>query len=704
MQTEGGLGERGTPRGLATDHQTGPQPHITSQFEPKSRASHGLLQLREKGDKRVGTEVCNGAWTGSRAYGLLFEDGGKRKRRGWESSSSDEDDDENETQSEDGDLGEGMAEGDDERAAEGGPRGLKARHGAEQPWLDLQPVDRGLAEAVTNAGIVEQQAGGAEDFAPLKVAIRNEEVVKRRREADFTLLHDDEDNHVDIDEDIDVDIDVDIEEHIDEDNDDRSLEIEIDLDDEEDDEENRVATDEFVDDGGNSDYARVNNNEGTLAESGVPSSERPATTEPAADIEAHEMSPHSLSLCALPCSVEGTPSMHAPTLSIPGPCVDQNGTENFRNTAMCAEIAQVAEIAQIAIRAPMATAAVNNNDRLSQAIMGNECVATIRSMLADFSLGTGFVPGSESTLPPALVCACQDDSARNTDIVAALLEHRADVNEAYRGDGFTPLMQSAKTGNLEMIGLLLEAGADVERVCKDGRSALFVAIEKGRIDMALRLLSSSSGPVDALRIDRGRTALMEAARRGQADVVKALVEHGADVDLVDDRHKTALMLSLEKGVSNKKLLKLLMSETSVNLADETGATPLEVAISKKLASASQILVDAQCELGEYNRKTVGTDQTRTCVPLIHAIVNNAGTLLVRKMLERGASAECAVDGKTALMHAAELGDSQVVSDLIKAGADPLKEHGAGMTALMWAARMGHKSVSRMLMTVMGIGQ
>ena len=197
---------------------------------------------------------------------------------------------------------------------------------------------------------------------------------------------------------------------------------------------------------------------------------------------------------------------------------------------------------------------------------------------------------------------------------------------------------------------------------------------------------------------------MEAARRGQADVVKALVEHGADVDLVDDRHKTALMLSLEKGVSNKKLLKLLMSETSVNLAGETGATPLEVAISKKLASASQILVDAQCELGEYNRKTVGTDQTRTCVPLIHAIVNNAGTLLVRKMLERGASAECAVDGKTALMHAAELGDSQVVSDLIKAGADPLKEHGAGMTALMWAARMGHKSVSRMLMTVMGIGQ
>lgn len=225
----------------------------------------------------------------------------------------------------------------------------------------------------------------------------------------------------------------------------------------------------------------------------------------------------------------------------------------------------------IAVGTPLAAAGWVSADRLALAIMGNDSVADIRNVLAGFAPGTGFAVGSESKLPPALVCACQDHNERNTFIVSALLEHGADVNESYRGDGFTPLIQCAKTGNLEMIELLLEAGADVERVSKDGRSALSVAIGNGRTDMARRLLPPR-GRADALRVDCGRTALMEAARRGQYDVATALVEHGADVDLVDDCQKTALMLSLEEGVSNKKLLKLLMSERSVNLADEMGAT------------------------------------------------------------------------------------------------------------------------------------
>ncbi len=687
MEMEGGDAERSAPRGLGTGDRTGLQTHITSQFEPKSRASHGLLQLREKGDKRVGMEVCNGAWTGGQAYGLLFEDGGKRKRRDWEISSDDEDESENESQHGEGDmdgdvdrdLGDGVAEGKGDQREAGGRRVANASDGAGQPSLAPQPVGCALEEAGEDNGMAEQRMIGANDPVPLKAAGGKEETVEHRLEA---ALAKDEDEDLDVDVDVDGEID----------NDDDSFEIDLEVDDE--DYEDRVASDH----GGNSDHGTINYYGGSLDDRGIPNSEQPGTTQPAADMAAQEMSPHSLSLCALPCSVERTPSMHAPTLSAPSlaPFDHSDGIENPGNALTCDATAN------IAFKAPQATAAGTNNDRLALAIMGQDSVADIKNMLADFAPRTCFAAGAESNLPPALVCACQDHSARNTYIVSALLEHGADVNGSYRGDGFTPLIQCDKTGNLDMIGMLLGAGADVERVCKDGRSALIVAIDKGRTDMALRLLPPR-GRADALRVDRGRTALMKAARRGQADVAAALVEHGADVDLVDDSQKTALMLCLEEGVSNKKLLKLLMSERSVNLADEMGATPLEVAISKKIAAASHLLVDAKCELAEYRRKISGTEETQSCVPLIHAIVHNAGTLLVRKMLERGACPQCAVDGKTALMHAAELGDSQIVSDLIKAGADPLIEHGNGMTALMWAARMGHRSASRVLMAAMGIG-
>ncbi len=698
MEAEGGEAGLGPARGLGADDQTGLQPRITSQFEPKSRASHGLLQLREKGDRRVGTEVCNGAWTGGQAYGLLFEDAQKRKRRDWEISSDDEYESEHESEYEsesqhgdggmDGYVDQPEGKGDQREA--GGRLGAVGCDGAEQPSLDLRPADCAVEKSAEDNGMVELQMGCASNPVTRRGADEKDEV-ERGREAVSA-----KDNDADVDDDIDDD------EEDDEDNDDNDddfeidLEIDLEMDDEEAcEEEDRVATDH----GGNSDLGTTNLCGGPPDDHpGTPNSEQPATTETAADVAAQEISPQSLSLCALPCSAEGTPSMPGPTRSAPSlaPFVHSSGMENPENTST------VNGTTNIAVGTPLAAAGWVSADRLALAIMGNDSVADIRNVLAGFAPGTGFAVGSESKLPPALVCACQDHNERNTFIVSALLEHGADVNESYRGDGFTPLIQCAKTGNLEMIELLLEAGADVERVSKDGRSALSVAIGNGRTDMARRLLPPR-GRADALRVDCGRTALMEAARRGQYDVATALVEHGADVDLVDDCQKTALMLSLEEGVSNKKLLKLLMSERSVNLADEMGATPLEVAVSKKIAAAPQLLVDAQCDLGGYRRKVPGTDETRICFPLIHAIVHNAGTLLVRKMLERGASPQCAVDGKTALMHAAEVGDSQIVSDLIKAGADPLVEHGNRMNALMWAARMGHKSVSRVLMAAMGIG-
>jgi hypothetical protein len=120
-----------------------------------------------------------------------------------------------------------------------------------------------------------------------------------------------------------------------------------------------------------------------------------------------------------------------------------------------------------------------------------------------------------------------------------------------------------------------------------------------------------------------------------------------------------------------------------------------------------MLVDMGCTL--ETRDVTGDDGSRhplgAFVPLIHAIVHQGSTSLVRKMLQRGAPAECHTeDGKTALMYAAELGASQILADLIQFGADVTKEQPGGekWTALMYAARHGNRSACRVLMGAMGI--
>ena len=65
---------------------------------------------------------------------------------------------------------------------------------------------------------------------------------------------------------------------------------------------------------------------------------------------------------------------------------------------------------------------------------------------------------------------------RSTDIATALIDRGANVNAA-NAHGVTPLMIAAARGNMPMLGLLLEAGADPEIKSKAGKKAVDIARE-----------------------------------------------------------------------------------------------------------------------------------------------------------------------------------------------------------------------------------
>ena len=67
----------------------------------------------------------------------------------------------------------------------------------------------------------------------------------------------------------------------------------------------------------------------------------------------------------------------------------------------------------------------------------------------------------------------------HTSTVQTLLDFGADVNIQAGSCGCTPLLLAAGTGDIGITRALLNSGADPETICRPGRTALVVALERG---------------------------------------------------------------------------------------------------------------------------------------------------------------------------------------------------------------------------------
>jgi uncharacterized protein len=79
--------------------------------------------------------------------------------------------------------------------------------------------------------------------------------------------------------------------------------------------------------------------------------------------------------------------------------------------------------------------------------------------------------------------------SQNCETVRLLIEQGADVNMAQAG-GYTPLHQAAANGRADLVGILLEAGANQELRCHQGKTPMDYARER-KHDGVVQLLSGA---------------------------------------------------------------------------------------------------------------------------------------------------------------------------------------------------------------------
>src|SRR4051812_34584217 len=127
----------------------------------------------------------------------------------------------------------------------------------------------------------------------------------------------------------------------------------------------------------------------------------------------------------------------------------------------------------------------------------------------------------------------------NRDAVRALLKDGADVNTA-QADGMTALHWAAQKGDVDLAKVLLYASANVRATTRiGGYTPLLIASRNGDAAMIQALVDGGADPNNATT--NGTTALMFAAAAGRNDAVKVLIEKGANVNAKENvKGETAL--------------------------------------------------------------------------------------------------------------------------------------------------------------------
>jgi ankyrin repeat protein len=285
-------------------------------------------------------------------------------------------------------------------------------------------------------------------------------------------------------------------------------------------------------------------------------------------------------------------------------------------------------------------------------------------------------------------------SQRN--LVERVLQAGAEYDRR-NAQGQTALALAAAIDDVDAVDLLLQVGADPDTRDAAGATPLMSALSS----IVVRRLTASGADPNAVD-HSARTPLMAAAQSERAEIVRALLDDGADPEQPDDLGYTALHFAAGNlGEATEDCLKALLDAGSeVDEETRDGMTPLMVSAQLGCVDAVRVLLSRGADV---NARSQGGN-----TPLILALDpsqqlsrNPARTShteeVVRALAESGADLNAQNDsGLSALHFAALVFTSSLGRTLLELGAEVDLMSQEGQTPLMYAVAQGHDDMVKAL--------
>uniref|UniRef100_A0A7M4FKT5 Transient receptor potential cation channel subfamily A member 1 n=1 Tax=Crocodylus porosus TaxID=8502 RepID=A0A7M4FKT5_CROPO len=291
----------------------------------------------------------------------------------------------------------------------------------------------------------------------------------------------------------------------------------------------------------------------------------------------------------------------------------------------------------------------------------------------------------------------------------------------------SPLHLAVQSGDLEMIKMCIEVGAQIDLKQNEKCTALHFAATQGATEIVKLMMSSYA---EIFYVDtEGRSPLLLATSCASWKIVNLLLSKGANVSLKDQLGRNFLHLTVLQpgGLQhlNETFLQMKHIKELVVDEDNEGCTPLHYACRQGVALSVNKLLNLNVSIYSKSRDkksplhfAASYGRINTCQRLLrdmkdtrllnegdrkgmtplHLASQNGHEKVVQLLLKKGALFLCDYKGWTALHHAAFGGFTRTMQIILDTNAkctDKVDEE--GNTALHLAAREGHPKAVKLLL-------
>jgi ankyrin repeat protein len=258
-----------------------------------------------------------------------------------------------------------------------------------------------------------------------------------------------------------------------------------------------------------------------------------------------------------------------------------------------------------------------------------------------------------------LACAVMK-SAANIEVIDLLLANGADLHATVEEGKSFPVGLAACSGSVENLRRLVDAGADVNAASPKGYTALIKCIYRlhgsDRLAPIAKQLVEYGANLNC-QTDYGESPLSVASRLGRFDIIRVLLDAGADASPLG----WTTLLSIVAIGSCDDLKQLLQHSHIGDERDSFGRTPGILAATIGSLEKGQLLHSAGWGVNERGRNQESA--LMCCASANHSE-------MLSWLIDAGAELDAVDDvGNSALIQAAQSGSAKCVALLLTAGAN-----------------------------------